>query len=286
MLTQEEINSHIAEFRQKQHIIEGVQFLMNQYQLSHPLLNAIAFREKVSNSSLLLTAEGSEAIGFTIRIPQNILNFDLSLVANLLMHEIYHLYQRSGENIITERTEREWQAYTEMIFHYRFPQLPTVEDHYIIGFAQKALNYYKQMGEGSALQQKYASQKKVVEDLLKYLENQQSKEFLEWSDFEKVDMRIGTIVEVNDFPEARNPSYRLLIDFGEKIGLKKSSAQITHLYQKEDLIGQQIMATINFKPKQIANFMSECLVMGVYNDDNKVVLLQPNLSVSNDNKVG
>src|SRR5882672_5980491 len=97
-----------------------------------------------------------------------------------------------------------------------------------------------------------------------------------WSDFEKIDIRVGTILEVNDFPNARKPSYQLTIDFGE-FGIKRSSAQITKLYKKEELVGRQVVAVVNFPPEQIANFFSECLVLGVYNEDNDVVLLQPSL---------
>jgi tRNA-binding protein len=106
-----------------------------------------------------------------------------------------------------------------------------------------------------------------------------------WQDFEKIDIRVGTILTVSDFANAKKPSYQLTIDFGE-LGIKKSSAQITSLYQKDDLLGKQIIAVVNFPPKQIANFFSECLVLGVYNDAKEVVLLQPNLAVSNGNKIG
>lgn len=106
-----------------------------------------------------------------------------------------------------------------------------------------------------------------------------------WDDFEKVDMRAGTIIEVNDFPNARKPAYQLTIDFGE-LGLKKSSAQITHLYNKEELLCKQVIAVVNFPPKQIANFFSECLVMGVYTENKEVVLLQPDKKVYNGGKVG
>ena len=85
---------------------------------------------------------------------------------------------------------------------------------------------------------------------------------LTWSEFERVDMRVGTILEVNDFPEAKNPAYQLKIDFGQVIGVRKTSAQITTQYSKEDLLGRQIIAVINFPKKQIATFMSECLVLG------------------------
>jgi tRNA-binding protein len=106
-----------------------------------------------------------------------------------------------------------------------------------------------------------------------------------WQDFEKIDIRVGTIIEVNDFAKAKKPSYQLSINFGE-LGIKKSSAQITQLYKKEDLVGTQVIAVVNFPPKQIANFFSECLVLGVYNKDNNVVLLQPTLPVQNGDKIG
>lgn len=103
------------------------------------------------------------------------------------------------------------------------------------------------------------------------------KDEISFEDFSKVDLRIGTIIEVNDFPKARNPSYQLVIDFGS-LGVKNSSAQITNLYTKEDLLNKQIIAIINFKKKQIANFFSECLVLGVYNKNKEVVLLQSTTS--------
>ena len=96
---------------------------------------------------------------------------------------------------------------------------------------------------------------------------------ISFEDFTKVDIRIGTIIEVKDFPKANIPAYQLLIDFGS-IGVKRSSAQITELYTKEELLNRQITAIVNFKPKQIASFKSECLVLGVANNDGDIVLLQ------------
>ncbi len=109
---------------------------------------------------------------------------------------------------------------------------------------------------------------------------------ISWDDFEKVDIRVGTITEVNDFPKARKPSYQLLIDFGKEIGFKKSSAQITHHYTKEDLLNRQVVAVVNFPKKQISSFLSECLVLGVYDEQQEVVLLQPQKSVINGMKIG
>ncbi len=108
---------------------------------------------------------------------------------------------------------------------------------------------------------------------------------ISWDDFEKIDMRVGTILEVTDFEKARKPAYQLKIDFGE-LGVKNSSAQITTLYNKADLLGKQVIAIVNFPPKQIANFFSDCLVLGVYSSDNDVVLLQPSLPVRNGDRVG
>jgi len=110
-------------------------------------------------------------------------------------------------------------------------------------------------------------------------------ESISWDDFEKVDIRVGTIIEAKDFPKARKPAYKLSIDFGE-LGVKQSSAQITRFYSVEELVGQQVIAVVNFPPKQIADFLSECLVLGI-NDENKdVVLIQPKSSVSNGLKIG
>ena len=108
---------------------------------------------------------------------------------------------------------------------------------------------------------------------------------ISWDDFEKIDIRVGTIAEVSDFPKAKKPSYQLKIDFGE-LGFKNSSAQITTLYNKEELIGKQVIAVVNFPRKQIANFFSECLVLGVYTADKEVVLLSPERIVENGWRIG
>lgn len=109
---------------------------------------------------------------------------------------------------------------------------------------------------------------------------------INWSDFEKIDMRTGTIITVNDFPKARKPAYQLTIDFGNEVGIKKSSAQITAHYTKEDLLNRLVIAVVNFPPKQIADFISECLVLGVYDENKDVILLQPGKQMQNGMKIG
>ena len=109
---------------------------------------------------------------------------------------------------------------------------------------------------------------------------------LKWNEFERTDMRVGTIIAVNDFPEARKPAYQLTIDFGNEIGIRKSSAQITKRYEKEDLINRQIIAVINFPKKQIGKFMSECLVLGAVGEEGDVILLAPDFKIQNGLRIG
>ena len=109
---------------------------------------------------------------------------------------------------------------------------------------------------------------------------------IEWSDFDKVELRIGTIIDVEDFPEARKPAYKAKVDFGADIGIKKSSAQITDIYDKEELIGTQVLAVVNFAPKQIGPMRSQCLITGFYREDGAVVLARPEFPVPNGTKLG
>jgi tRNA-binding protein len=104
-------------------------------------------------------------------------------------------------------------------------------------------------------------------------------ELIDWNDFSKVELRVGEIIEVLDFPEARNPAYKLVVDFGEEFGTRKSSAQITELYTKQDLLNKRVVAVINFPKKQIGPFMSECLVTGFHNEDQNVALCTPDKNV-------
>lgn len=104
---------------------------------------------------------------------------------------------------------------------------------------------------------------------------------LTWAEFEKVDLRVGTVVDVNEFPEARRPAWILHVDFGDEIGVRKSSAQVTDLYTRECLLGRQVVAVVNFPPKQIGPLMSECLVTGFANNDGAIVLAAPEQAVPN-----
>jgi tRNA-binding protein len=106
-----------------------------------------------------------------------------------------------------------------------------------------------------------------------------------WPDFEKVDIRVGTVTEVKGFPEARRPAYRLWIDFGP-LGVKRSSAQITRYYAPDALVGRQVIAVVNFPPKQVGPFVSEVLVLGAYDAEGEVILLQPDRPVTPGGRIG
>lgn len=109
---------------------------------------------------------------------------------------------------------------------------------------------------------------------------------ISWDDFEKIDMRVGTIIAVEDFPKARKPAFKMKIDFGPDTGVKQSSAQVTAHYSKDQLLNRQVIAVVNFPPKKIADFTSECLVLGIYDENNDVILLQPAHAAVNGSKIG
>lgn len=109
---------------------------------------------------------------------------------------------------------------------------------------------------------------------------------ISWNDFEQVELRIGTIISAEDFSEAKKPAYKIIVDFGEELGNRKSSAQITHYYRKEELVGKQIIGVINFPKKQIGPFISECLITGFYDDHGQVILAIPDSKIKNGAKLG
>lgn len=108
---------------------------------------------------------------------------------------------------------------------------------------------------------------------------------INWNDFERVDLRAGTIVQVEDFPEARKPAYRIWVDFGAELGVKKTSAQVTAIYSKDDLVGKQIIGVVNFPPKQIGNFISEFLLTGFPDENGHVVIAQTERKVKNGSRL-
>lgn len=109
---------------------------------------------------------------------------------------------------------------------------------------------------------------------------------INWDQFEQVDLRVGTIIKAEEFPEAHKPAYKLWIDFGKEIGVKQSSAQITDLYSTTELVDKQVIGVVNFPPKQIGPFISECLITGFHRDDDSVVLAVPDKTIPNGSKLG
>lgn len=107
-----------------------------------------------------------------------------------------------------------------------------------------------------------------------------------WQDFEKVELRVGTVLKAEPFPEARKPAYKLTVDFGPELGTRRSSVQITVNYTLEELVGRQVVGVVNFPPKRIGPFMSECLITGFYREDGSVVLAVPDKPVPNGAKLG
>jgi len=108
---------------------------------------------------------------------------------------------------------------------------------------------------------------------------------ISYDDFSKVEIRVGTVVQVEEFPAARRPAWKLEVDFGPELGIKRSSAQITQLYKREELLGKQVLAVVNFPPKQIGPFISEVLVLGLSNEEGAIVLIAPDRKVPNGNKL-
>ena len=146
--------------------IAAAKFLIQEYGLTHPNFKGFELKEKAKPEFILMTTEDALGKPQIIRIPENTFEYLLHLILNLLLHEMIHVAQKTPENTIHDKNEREWQAYYEMLFHQQYPQVPELSDFYKRFFANKALEYYNRMREGSLLQIKYANQKQKVEQLL------------------------------------------------------------------------------------------------------------------------
>lgn len=165
----EQINLHLNAYKEHDQIIDAAEFLLYSFGLEHENFAGFGFREELSPDSLLLTAEGVLGQPQKVMIPKNLFDFDLNLVLNVLAHEMLHVQQKAPGNVIEDKNEREFQAYYEMIFHKVFPQIPEISDFHKTAFGNKALEYYRRMGDGSELQAKYDAQKSEVDQAINIL---------------------------------------------------------------------------------------------------------------------
>ena len=162
----ENITNHLEAYKSHDQIFDAANFVISSFGLDHENFAGFGFRTELEPNKMLLTAEGALGERQMVMIPKNIFDFDLILVVNMLAHEMLHVRQKALENLVEDKNEREFQAYYEMLFHTIFPQVPDVSDFHKKFFGEKALEYYRRMGENSELQLKYANQKKEVEDLI------------------------------------------------------------------------------------------------------------------------
>lgn len=169
-ITLDEVKQKIETFHKNGQVITAVYWLLKKYNLKNKNLKGFEFREKAKPDFILMTTEGEFGEPQIIRIPENTFEFPLELMLILIAHELVHVNQKTVKPYVLDKNEREWQAYYEMNFHNLFPQVPEISNFHKKFFAQKGLEYYKRMGEGSELQQKYAEQKKQVDDLIISLE--------------------------------------------------------------------------------------------------------------------
>lgn len=169
----EKLQLNLNAYKETGEILDGAKFLIHQFDLDDDNFAGFGFRDELEKNSILLTANGELGELQHVMIPKNLFDFDLTLVLNMLAHEMLHVRQKSPRMMIIDKNEREWQAYYEMLFHTNFPQIPTLSDYYIKLFGEKALIYYSRMGEGSELQLKYLEQKLEVEKLLEGLINKE-----------------------------------------------------------------------------------------------------------------
>ncbi len=167
----DQLQFNLNAYKETGEILNAAKFLIHQFDLDDDNFAGFGFRKELEKNSILLTANGEIGEIQEVLIPRNLFDFDLTLVLNMLAHEMLHVRQKSSKMMILDKNEREWQAYYEMLFHTNFPQIPELSDYYKNFFGEKALIYYVRMGEGSELQQKYAEQKTEVEKLLQELQN-------------------------------------------------------------------------------------------------------------------
>ena len=150
--------------------IQAANFVIEEYGIKHPNFEGFELREKAKADYILMTTEGTFGLPQIIRIPENTFEFEFILMLNLIAHEMVHVGQKVTGQFVNDRNEREWQAYYEMLFHIKFPQIPELSDFHKRFFAKKALEYYNRMGESSELQLKYANQKLETDNLLSLLD--------------------------------------------------------------------------------------------------------------------
>ncbi len=170
MLPSSDLLLQIESYHELGETIKAAEFLIKAYDMEHPNLKGFELREKAKPNYILMTAEGNFGEKQIIRIPENTFQFELVLILNLIAHEMIHVEQKSYLNKFPDRNEREWQAYYEMLFHKVYPQVPNASTFHRKFFANKAFEYYNRMEKDGELQQKYASQKAEIEQLLATLE--------------------------------------------------------------------------------------------------------------------
>lgn len=161
-----EIVQLVQSYHELGETIAAANLVIEEYGISHPNFKGFELREKAKADYILMTTEGAFGEPNIIRIPENTFEFELVLMLNLLAHEMIHIRQKAKGDFIEDRNEREWQAYYEMLFHKIYPLVPNAAKHQLLFFANKAFEYYKRMGNSSVLQEKYAEQKKEVEDFV------------------------------------------------------------------------------------------------------------------------
>lgn len=162
----ENITNHLEAYKTHDQIFDAANFVISSFGLEHENFAGFGFRPELEPNKMLLTAEGALGERQMVMIPKNIFDFDLNLVVNMLAHEMLHVRQKAPENLVEDKNEREFQAYYEMLFHKVFPQVPDVSDFHKKFFGEKALEYYRRMGENSDLQKKYFDQKIELENLI------------------------------------------------------------------------------------------------------------------------